>query len=115
MTRALSALLCAVLLAGLATPAAASTPPRHTATQSVTEAERRAQVVALLRRRLDRAYLSYRWVVCVDMKRSFHGHRVWRCNVDFGDPHIVQYCSIVIGQRLVTDREDRRLNCAPRA
>ena len=75
----------------------------------------RAAVETALRQRLDRAYLSFRWVFCVTMDRLYAGRPLWRCNVDFGDPHIVQYCVILAGHTLVTDRENHRLDCAPRA
>lgn len=77
------------------------------------KAPSRFAVEAALRRRLDRAYLSYQWVVCVKMNRSYRGARIWRCNVGFGDPHIVQYCVILNRHGLITDRENHALNCAP--
>jgi hypothetical protein len=80
---------------------------------TVRDTSTRAAVEAALRRRLSRAYLSYQWVLCVKMDRVYHGLRVWRCNVDFGDPHIVQYCVILRGRTLITDRENRALNCSP--
>jgi hypothetical protein len=64
-----------------------------------------ARVERRLRQRLDAKHLSYRWVVCV------REHAVFRCNVDFGDPHIVRYCAVVRRGRLVTDREDPRIHC----
>ncbi len=73
----------------------------------------RAAVEAALRRRLDRAYLSYQWVLCARMDRTYAGLRLWRCNVDFGDPHIVQYCAVLDGRKLITDRENRALDCSP--
>jgi hypothetical protein len=36
---------------------------------------------------------------------------VTRCKVNFGDPHIVQYCVVFIGGRLVTDHERRAIRC----
>lgn len=101
------AMAAAVILGWIyLTAQAGSKPVRSTPT--------RAAVETALRQRLDRAYLSYRWVLCVTMDRSYAGRRVWRCNVDFGDPHIVQYCVILDGHRLITDRENRHLDCAPR-
>jgi hypothetical protein len=67
-----------------------------------------ARVERLLRGRLDARHLSYRWVRCVRERSAF------RCNVDFGDPHIVQYCALVRGGRLVTDHEDERIRCGRR-
>src|SRR5579872_2298157 len=72
---------------------------------------RNARAEIALRKRLDAAFLSYQWVVCVDMNRYFTGHRLIRCNVDFGDPHVVQYCVTFIGTRFVTDVENHALNC----
>jgi hypothetical protein len=34
--------------------------------------------------------------------------------VNFGDPHIVQYCAVVRGGRLVTDHEDASIRCGRR-
>jgi hypothetical protein len=77
------------------------------ATTAVVLACATARVERLLRARLDARHLSYRWVVCSPERGVF------RCNVDFGDPHIVRYCAVVRGGRLVTDREDARLTCTP--
>ena len=66
---------------------------------------------AALTARLTHAGLSFQWVVCVDMNRFYGVHRLIRCNVDFGDPHIVQYCGIFVGSHLITDRENAALNC----
>lgn len=117
-------LSAAVLLAALAstgalTPAGQHHPPSHRAHTHARSRDTRAKatdaaaVEAALRRRLDRLYLSYRWVFCVDMHRLYHGRRIWRCNVDFGDPHIVQYCAIMRGRTLVTDRENHAITCGP--
>lgn len=76
------------------------------ATAAVSLACATARVERLLRARLDARHLSYRWVVCARERGVF------RCNVDFGDPHVVRYCAVVRRGRLVTDREDRRLKCA---
>ncbi len=72
---------------------------------------RNARAETALRKRLDAAFLSYHWVVCVDMNRYFTGHRLIRCNVDFGDPHVVQYCVTFIGRRFITNVENHALNC----
>jgi hypothetical protein len=34
-----------------------------------------------------------------------------RCNVDFGDPHIEAYCSVLVNGRLVTDHDDASIPC----
>ena len=64
-----------------------------------------ARVEHLLRARLDAKHLSYTWVRCTREATAF------RCNVNFGDPHIVQYCSVVRGGRIVTDHENPRIRC----
>lgn len=53
------------------------------------------------------------WVVCVPSGARFHGVRVVRCNVDFGDPHIQAYCSVFRGGHLVTSADDPAIPCRP--
>jgi hypothetical protein len=72
----------------------------------------RAQDVrAALETRLLARKLSYRWVVCVRTKRSFAGRPMFRCNVNFGEPHIVRYCATLADGRLVTNREQPDMRC----
>ena len=71
-------------------------------------------VQAALRAKLDRQHLSYQWVVCTAMHRRFDGREISRCNVDFGDPHVVPYCAVLVGGTLITDRENPKLNCGSR-
>jgi hypothetical protein len=66
--------------------------------------------VALVRR-LRSEYLSVRWVQCFRDARTYRSVRVTRCKVNFGDPHIVQYCVVIIGGRVVTDHERRAIRC----
>jgi hypothetical protein len=68
---------------------------------------------ALESRLLDRN-LSFRWIVCVRTKRSFDGSAVFRCNVNFGEPHIVRYCATLEDEKLVTNREEPRMRCGRR-
>jgi hypothetical protein len=70
-----------------------------------------AAVKAALQARLLERKLSYRWVVCVRTKRSFAGSPIFRCNVNFGEPHIVRYCATLEGGRLVTNREQPEMRC----
>lgn len=70
-----------------------------------------AEVRAALEARLLGKKLSYRWVVCVRTKRSFAGSPIFRCNVNFGEPHIVRYCATLEDGQLVTDREQAKLRC----
>jgi hypothetical protein len=70
-----------------------------------------AAVRAALIARLQRSHLSYRRVVCIHTGRVFRSHSVVRCNVNFGDPHIEAYCSIIDRGRLVTDHETPSFPC----
>jgi hypothetical protein len=61
--------------------------------------------------RLHSQHAYFHWVVCVPSGLRFHGVRVVRCNVDFGDPHIQAYCSVFRGGRLLTSEEDSAIPC----
>jgi len=101
VTRATAALLAAAFaLAGCGGSASKpSTPPD-------TEAVKDALVA-----RLQSKSLSYRWIVCVDAGRSFRGQPIVRCNVNFGEPHIVVYCSVLKDSRLETNHELPAIPC----
>ena len=71
-------------------------------------------VAAALRARLDQQQLSYRWVACTTMNLSFRGRRVSRCNVNFGAPHIVPYCAVLVDGKLITDHENQAVSCGSR-
>jgi hypothetical protein len=71
-----------------------------------------ARFQTMLRARLTRLGLNYRWVACVPSGRAFGGVRVVRCNVDFGEPHIEAYCSVLRNGQLLTSQEDRAIPCA---
>ena len=62
-------------------------------------------------RKLQGEYLSVRWVHCYRDPKTYKTLRVTRCKVNFGDPHIVQYCVVIIGGRVVTDHERRAIHC----
>jgi hypothetical protein len=70
-----------------------------------------AAVRAALEDRLEGRKLTYRWVVCVRTRRSFAGSPIFRCNVNFGEPHIVRYCATLEKGLLVTNREQREMRC----
>jgi len=70
-----------------------------------------ATVRGALIKRLEASHLTYRWVACVRTGRVFRRQAVVRCNVNFGDPHIEAYCSIIDGGRLVTDHETPSFAC----
>jgi hypothetical protein len=61
--------------------------------------------------RMRRENLDYLWVDCVATPHRFRGVRVVRCNVDFGEPHIVAYCSVLRGGRLLTSEDDPAIPC----
>jgi hypothetical protein len=70
-----------------------------------------ADVRAALEDRLLARKLSFRWVVCVRTKRSFAGRPIFRCNVNFGEPHIVRYCATLEAGQFVTNREQPEMRC----
>jgi hypothetical protein len=57
--------------------------------------------------------LSVQDVACIKNGRAYHGHPVIRCNVNFGDPHIVAYCTVILAGRLVTSHQDPAIPCGP--
>ncbi len=58
-------------------------------------------------------HLSVQDVACVRNGRAYQGHPVIRCNVNFGDPHVVAYCSVIVAGRLVTSHQDPSIPCEP--
>jgi hypothetical protein len=58
-------------------------------------------------------HLSVQYVDCVRNGRAYHGHPVIRCNVNFGDPHVVAYCSVILAGRLITSHQDPSIPCQP--
>jgi hypothetical protein len=58
-------------------------------------------------------HLSFEYVACIKNGRAYHGHSVIRCNVNFGDPHVVAYCSVIVAGRLVTSHQDPSIPCGP--
>ncbi len=85
--------------------AGASAPVGHVTSGSL--AKFRVAVIARLRAE----QLDYRWVVCVPSGRRFAGVRIVRCNVDFGEPHIVAYCSVFRDGRLLSSQDDPAIPC----
>ena len=91
--------LCLLVLGGCGGADAPSRPVKAGAVQAALEA-----------RLLDRK-LSYRWVVCVRTKASIAGGSIFRCNVNFGEPHIVRYCARLDHDALVTNHEEPTMRC----
>jgi hypothetical protein len=65
----------------------------------------------LLVERLHAKHLTFHWVACLRTGRYYRGAPVVRCNVNFGDPHIEAYCSLLRNGRLVTNHEDSAIPC----
>jgi hypothetical protein len=65
----------------------------------------------LLVERLHAKHLTFHWVACLRTGRAYRGAAVVRCNVNFGDPHIEAYCSLLRNGRLVTNHEDPAIPC----
>ena len=70
-----------------------------------------AAAATALRARLAARDLSPRWVRCADSGRRAGGDPVYRCTVNYGDPHILAYCAVLRGGRLATQVEDPALRC----
>jgi hypothetical protein len=83
--------------------------------RTTSDSAKTAEVRAALQARLLERKLSYRWVACVRTKRSFAESPIFRCNVNFGEPHIVRYCATLEGERLVTNREQPEMRCGREA
>jgi hypothetical protein len=64
-----------------------------------------------LEARLQQQHLRVRHVFCIVNGRAYKQHAIVRCNVDFGEPHITAYCSVLIGGRLVTQFDVKAIPC----
>jgi 4-hydroxy-3-methylbut-2-en-1-yl diphosphate synthase IspG/GcpE len=91
------------LLAGCGGTTRGSTAELRAATPTVAK--------RLLTARLQAQHLTFHWVACLRTGRTYNGVAVVRCNVNFGDPHIEAYCSVLKGPRLLTDHEDHAIPC----
>jgi hypothetical protein len=67
----------------------------------------RATLVAELRAEA----MHWTGVDCVANGRSYEHHPVVRCNVDFGDPHVQAYCTVIAGGRLLSNTDDPAIPC----
>jgi hypothetical protein len=65
----------------------------------------------LLTAQLTAQHLRFHWVACVRTGRDYEGAAVVRCNVDFGDPHVEGYCTVLRNGQLVTDHEQPAIPC----
>jgi hypothetical protein len=111
VTRRRRQLLAGAAVLGACAIAAALLATRSSDGASTIRAAPPAAVRAALITRLKQSHLSYRWVVCIRTGRVFRNQGVVRCNVNFGDPHIEAYCSIIDRGRLVTNHETPSFTC----
>ena len=98
MRRAAVAAALAAAVAGLAGCGSSAEP-------AVADVGKAVEARLLARR------LSFEWVYCLRTTREVGGARVFRCNVNFGEPHIVIYCVTFEDGQLVTNRENPRIHC----
>jgi hypothetical protein len=82
-----------------------------TAASAAIEKPNVAAIPAKLRTRLADQHLRVRHVVCIVNGRVYKQHAIVRCNVDFGEPHITAYCSVLIGGRLLTQFDVKAIPC----
>ena len=64
-----------------------------------------------LRVRLHDQHLRVNHIFCIANGRVFRGQGIVRCNVDFGEPHITAYCSVLVGGRLLTQFDTKAIPC----
>ncbi len=65
-----------------------------------------------LQLRLKAQHLRVQHVICIRNGRVFREHAIVRCNVDFGEPHITAYCSVMLGGRLMTQFDLKAIPCS---
>ena len=103
---------CGALLLALAFPLLLAACGSSDTTPVSSEA---AEIRTALEARLLEKKLSYRWVVCVQTKQSFKESTIFRCNVNFGEPHIVRYCATLDDGHFITNREQPEMRCGRHA
>jgi hypothetical protein len=96
-----------VLLVALAAPAFGSVV---VATAAIVKPDV-PRVRSALEARLHAQHLRVRHVFCIVNGRVYRQHAIVRCNVDFGEPHITAYCSVLIGGRLLTQFDVKAIPC----
>ena len=70
-----------------------------------------SDVKAALEARLVDKHLSFEWVYCLRTNLELDGRHIVRCNVNFGEPHIVVYCAVLEDGKLITNRERPAIRC----
>jgi hypothetical protein len=61
--------------------------------------------------RLHQRLVRPHWIACVASGNRYRGAAVVRCNVNLGDPHIQAYCTVLRGEKLVTQYDDAQIPC----
>lgn len=109
---ALSALL---LAAGVAVYLDQASPARSAAGVALVAGIRNPAQAAekTLGMELRSEHLSFHALTCIENGRIYRRHPIIRCNVDFGDPHVVAYCTVIVAKRLVTNYQNRSIPCTP--
>jgi hypothetical protein len=69
------------------------------------------KIRSALKSRLQQQHLRVRHVFCIVNGRAYKQHAIVRCNVDFGEPHITAYCSVLIGGKLLTQFDVKAIPC----
>jgi hypothetical protein len=64
-----------------------------------------------LQKRLSNQHFRVRSVTCIVNGRIYRKRPIVRCNVDFGEPHITAYCSVMIAGRLLTQFDTKAIPC----
>ena len=71
----------------------------------------KAEIRAQLAAHLHREALRPLRIACLENGRRFRGVAVIRCNIDYGEPHIVAICSVLRGGTLLTDHAEPAIPC----
>lgn len=97
------------MIAVVAIAAAIALASHRNATYTSNEAQIRSRLAAHLHS------LSLRplRIACVRNGRRYQGVPVVRCNVDYGEPHIVAVCSVLRDGKLLTDHAEPAIPCGP--
>jgi hypothetical protein len=64
-----------------------------------------------LRTRLLSRHLGFQYIACATRNRRYDGVRIVRCDVNFGDPHVVAYCSVLRNGILLTSLDGAPIRC----
>lgn len=61
--------------------------------------------------RLHHLSLRPHWIACIRSGKRYEGTPVIRCNVNFGDPHIEAFCSVLRDGRILTNGQNAAIPC----